>query len=310
MSRNFWQFILSNLQRGERVVLMIVSESTGSSPGRIGFKMAVTQEELYGSIGGGVMEVDLVDVAREMLASGGLEEPQTVVRVHQKNSPDASGMICSGSQKVVLVSLDDTNLSFVEQFIEHIQSATTSIWRITRSGVAFSEECGADTEFLYEERLSAKNRLYIVGGGHCALALSETMSRLGFDISLFDDRANLNTVEKNRFANEKRVIESYDRIGGLIPSDGSAFVSVMTLGYAFDAVVIRQLIHHDLKYFGVLGSKAKMKTLLRELEAEGLPPERLSSIRTPIGLPINSHSPEEIAISIAAEIIAVKNGAA
>ena len=81
----------------------------------------------------------------------------------------------------------------------------------------------------------------------------------------------------------------------------------MTLGYVSDAVVIRQLADRDFKYFGVLGSRAKMGTLMKELRSEGIEEQRLSRIRTPIGLPINSRTPEEIAISIAAEIIAVKN---
>jgi xanthine dehydrogenase accessory factor len=81
----------------------------------------------------------------------------------------------------------------------------------------------------------------------------------------------------------------------------------MTLGYKSDAAVIRKLIDRDFKYFGVLGSRAKMKTLLRELEKEGFAKEKLSRIRTPVGLQINSRTPFEIAVSIAAEIIAVKN---
>ena len=81
----------------------------------------------------------------------------------------------------------------------------------------------------------------------------------------------------------------------------------MTLGYKSDEIVIRSLFEKDFKYFGVLGSKAKMKTLLTSLAKQGFPAERLKQIRTPIGLPINSRTPEEIAISIAAEIISVKN---
>ena len=73
------------------------------------------------------------------------------------------------------------------------------------------------------------------------------------------------------------------------------------------AVVIRQLIDHDVRYFGVLGSKAKMAALMKELREEGYPAEKLARIRTPIGLPINSRTPEEIAVSIAAEVISVKN---
>ena len=81
----------------------------------------------------------------------------------------------------------------------------------------------------------------------------------------------------------------------------------MTLGYKFDEIVIRKLFDKNFKYFGVLGSKAKMKTLLKTLEKEGFDKEKIARIRTPIGLKINSHTPEEIAVSIAAEIIAVKN---
>jgi xanthine dehydrogenase accessory factor len=81
----------------------------------------------------------------------------------------------------------------------------------------------------------------------------------------------------------------------------------MTLGYASDELVIRALIDKDFRYFGVLGSNAKMSIMLRKLIKEGLPANKLSSIRTPIGLPIRSRTPEEIAVSIAAEIISVKN---
>ena len=103
------------------------------------------------------------------------------------------------------------------------------------------------------------------------------------------------------------MIKSYEDIGELIVGGENVYVVVMTLGYKFDEIVIRRLIDKNFKYFGVLGSKAKMKTLLKNLERENFPKEKLNQIRTPIGLPINSRTPEEIAVSIAAEIIAVKN---
>ena len=85
------------------------------------------------------------------------------------------------------------------------------------------------------------------------------------------------------------------------------YVVVMTIGYASDEIAIQSLAKKEIKYLGVLGSKAKMKVLLKTLEKEGTDPVLLSRIHTPIGVPINSHSPEEIAVSIAAEIISVKN---
>jgi xanthine dehydrogenase accessory factor len=135
------------------------------------------------------------------------------------------------------------------------------------------------------------------------------MAKMDFHISLFDDRSDLNTLAKNEFVHEKRIIDSYENIGDFIESGANVYVVVMTLGYKFDEIVIRQLFDKNFKYFGVLGSKAKMKTLLKSLEKEGFDKEKLKEIHTPIGLKINSRTPEEIAISIAAEIIAVKNSA-
>lgn len=162
-------------------------------------------------------------------------------------------------------------------------------------------------EFVYTELLGFTNDLFIVGGGHCALALSEIMSKMDFRICLFDDRPDLNTIEKNRFAHEIKIIDSYERIGDYVSAGEHSYVVVMTLGYVSDGQAIRSLVGKDFKYFGVLGSNAKMATMLRELVKEGLPREMLDRIRTPVGIPINSRTPEEIAVSIAAEIISVKN---
>ena len=130
---------------------------------------------------------------------------------------------------------------------------------------------------------------------------------MGFSIHVFDDRPELNTLEKNEFAEEITIIDSYGDIAKHIEGNNRTYVVVMTLGYKTDAIVIRELLGRRFKYFGVLGSKAKMSTLLRELKSQGYPQEALNAIRTPIGIPINSHTPEEIAVSIAAEIISVKN---
>ncbi len=304
-------------------MLLVVAESSGSSPGRAGYKMAVgANGELIGSIGGGVMEVNLVEQSRRILSepeavATGLRKPALREQIHQKNSQQASGMICSGRQTVIFKLMTPENVNAVRSIIEVLENRaaalltiTTSDFNILPSGPRDEDvqfERSLETEFSYRETLGQKNLLYIIGGGHCALALSELMSCLNFQISIFDDRSELNTLEKNRFAHEIKIIDGYEHIAELIPSGPNQYVVVMTLGYASDEIVIRNLIDKDFKYFGVLGSKAKMAVLLKTLENEGLPDDRLSRIYTPIGLPINSHTPEEIAVSIAAEIISVKN---
>jgi len=314
-----WQFIAARLKRGENVMLLVVAESSGSSPGRAGYKMAVASDgELCGSIGGGVMEVELVERSRAMLPTRD-GSAFLINQVHQKDSPDPSGMICSGWQTVVVKRLSSADLEAVIAIIVRIEQRDANSFEISDLRFQILESNQDDspsslsrkgeTEFRYVERVPRVRNLYIIGGGHCALALSELMSKLDFRIAIFDDRPELNTIEKNDFADEIKIIDEYERIGEHIADNNDSYVVVMTLGYASDKVVIKWLCEREFKYFGVLGSKAKMATLMKELREEGIPEEQLARIRTPIGIPINSRTPEEIAVSIAAEIIAVKNGA-
>ena len=303
-------------------MLLIVADSHGSSPGRAGYKMAVAADGgLCGSIGGGVMEVRLVEQCRVTLsvppAVAGGSTAVLIEQEHRKNADHPSGMICSGRQTVITKKLTADNIETVDSIITSFETKEMLSLTITQStftvgppkGGTPSDKFGilSETDFIYTENLGPKNELYIIGGGHCALALSEIASRLDFRISIFDDRPELNTLEKNQFADEITIIDGYEQISDHIPDGGDIYVVVMTLGYTSDELVIRSLFEKDFKYFGVLGSKAKMKTLLTTLEKEGFDKDRLSRIRTPIGLYINSRTPEEIAISIAAEIISVKN---
>lgn len=311
-----WTFIANRLRRREQVMLLVVAESVGSSPGRAGYKMAVGADgELSGSIGGGVMEVSLVELAKgESKKEKGKTE--VIEQVHRKNVPESSGMICSGKQTVIVKHFLPNDLATIEQAVHVITHGRSEELLISDEGVTVGPSRGeaqhsferfGDDRFTYTERLGKRDQLYIIGGGHCALALSELMSKLDFRISIFDDRPKLNTLAKNEFADEITIIDGYDDLAQQMPNGDDVYVVVMTLGYASDAIVIRQLIDHDLKYFGVLGSKAKMATLMKELKAEGFAADKLARIRTPIGIPINSRTPEEIAVSIAAEIISIKN---
>ncbi len=319
-----WQFAARRLKKHEPAMLLVVAESSGSSPGRQGFKMVVAENDLAGSIGGGVMEVRLVEQAKLKIKNEELKiDSEIVEQIHRKNSSDSSGMICSGRQTVIFFELNSSHLKEVEKIIAALENQKPGRLQISNFKFQIEEKPGlvpdgpqnadfrfertGENAFFYEENLGFKNKLFIVGGGHCALALSELMSKMDFYITLFDDRADLNTLAKNEFARAKKIIESYAQIGDFIESGASSYVVVMTLGYKFDEIVIRKLFDKNFKYFGVLGSRAKMKTLLKALEKEGFDKEKLARIRTPIGLKINSRTPQEIAVSIAAEIIAVKN---
>jgi xanthine dehydrogenase accessory factor len=310
--RELWDFVAARLGRDETVMLLIVASSSGSSPGRAGYKMAIAENgELCGSIGGGVMEVELVERAKR----GDLTA--VVNQVHRRNADNASGMICSGEQTVIFKQLLPCDLPSVEQIVASWYRASSRM-TVTPDGFFVVDgdvgeggdivfESLGETDFRYSERLARHPHLYIIGGGHCALALSEVMCRLDFTIHILDDRPDLNTLAKNTFADDIKIIRDYSTVADHLHSGDDVYVVVMTLGYSSDNTVIEKLLGRKFLYFGVLGSKAKMSTLMRELQAAGYDREALARIHTPIGVPINSRTPEEIAVSIAAEIIAVKN---
>jgi xanthine dehydrogenase accessory factor len=264
------------------------------------------------------MEMRLVEQAKSKIQNEQLKiDSEIVEQNHRKNSPNPSGMICSGEQTIIFFKLNPQHLKTVRQIVRALENHQPKTLQISDSELQISERQPDEpdfhfrqqstNEFFYREKLGFKNKLLIVGSGHCALALSELMSKMDFHISLFDDRPNLNTLDKNKFAHQKTIVESYEKIGKFITSGANHFVVVMTLGYKTDEIVIRELLDKNFKYFGVLGSHAKMATLLRKLRKEDYDQEKLNRIRTPIGLQINSRTPEEIAVSIAAEIISVKN---
>ncbi len=320
---NTWQFIAKRLRKSQAVMLLLVVESQGSSPGRQGFKMAVDAHgELCGSIGGGVMEVKLVELAKVRLQE---MQPEALLKkqIHRKSAPQfQSGMICSGEQTIVFFPLQKVHFKVVQNIIRCLKSHRPALLHISytaenqlfkliedqQNDPPFRFERPDEQHYIFEENLGFKNRLFIVGGGHCALALSELMSKMDFYICLLDDRPDLSTITKNKFVHEKHLLENYAQIGDFIPSGPHVYVVVMTLGYRFDELVLRQLWNKSFRYFGMLGSATKIATLWETLHAEGFSKEQLDRIHAPIGLKINSRTPEEIAVSIAAEIVAVKNG--
>lgn len=305
-------------------MLLYVLESHGSSPGRQGFLMAVTETgELAGSIGGGIMEHKFVEMAKEQLRQplDFAPAPGYSVRrqYHDKSAArNQSGMICSGDQTILLYPVQPDDRTTVQGVISCLEQNEHGQLTLSPAGIQFGDNnvpspdyqfsmTSAD-DWLYQEKMGYKHQLFIVGGGHCALALSQLMNQLDFYIRIYEDRPDLHTWTQNQAAHEKIRVESYDELTQLIPSGHNHYVVVMTVGYRTDEQALQALLPNAFRYLGLLGSPAKISKLFAALRDEGADEEALQRIHAPIGLAINSQTPEEIAISIAAEIIRVKNG--
>lgn len=307
-----WTFLQQKLTQRIPALLLLVLQSEGSSPGRQGFKMAVSADgDLQGSIGGGIMEHKLVEKARHMLqADAG--EITTLWQHHDKLHPaDQSGMICSGSQQIAFIPLREMDLPLLRA----ISEKGNSKWLIVSPQGLDLEPSGPEKTILfqqdeitwkYAEHLHYQPVVHIFGGGHVSLALSEVLHFLGFYIKVYDDREGLNTLEQNPFAHEKHHI-SYDDLRENVQSAPVDFAVLMTMGYRQDKMLFRQLITREWFYLGMLGSKKKIETLQAELAGEGIGIEHWAGVSAPVGIPIHSKTPQEIAVSIAAEMIGRKN---
>lgn len=311
----FWQHILDKLQDGQKVYVLTVIENFGSSPGRKGFKMLVAEDEfIFGSIGGGVMEFALVAQARELLQ----EENQTTFikkQIHKGKIKDGSGMICSGEQTVAFHGLDSNHISVISNIICCLQNGEKGNLRLTPNAFEFSNrqaenqfklQINSDEDWLFEEHIGFRETLYIIGGGHVGVAVSALFVSLGFYVVVFDNRENLNTLQNNNSAHQKLVVD-YNDVGAHIPEGDSNYLAIMTNKYTDDKLVLSKLIRRDYKFIGVLGSKAKIKTMWEVLSKEGFTQKEMDSVHAPIGLSIKSETPEEIAVSIAAQIIQTRN---
>lgn len=317
---NTWKLIAKSLENEIPVMLLYVLESKGSSPGRQGFFMAVNADgEMEGSIGGGIMEHKFVEMAREKLKVGS-QESRVRKQVHDKSAAiNQSGMICSGEQTVWLYPVKIEEAAAISQLIHSLEENKNGTLILSPGGLVLEEtipekdfdlQFESEANWQYKEKTGYKNKLFIIGGGHCSLALSRLMQPMDFYISVFDDRKELKTLLENDPAHEKHMVDDYSALKQLIPSGNNHYVVIMTFGYRTDDLAIRTLSGKEFKYIGVLGSKKKMEALFDEYRKEGFREDLLQRIHTPIGLAINSQTPEEIAVSIAAEIIRVKNSLA
>jgi xanthine dehydrogenase accessory factor len=165
--------------------------------------------------------------------------------------------------------------------------------------------CGGVQEILVE-RLNGGTSLYIFGGGHCGVALSWLAPWAGFDVTVFDNRPEWATPEKHPRA-RKTVCGQYEDIASTLSVPPDAYVAIMTHGHKHDGVVLRQMLRLQLKYLGLIGSAKKVRELFHTLEGEGIAPDVLKKVHAPIGIPIGSHTPEEVAVSIVAELIAQRS---
>lgn len=300
-----WKHALDSLRRGERTILMVVVNHRGSVPGTTGAMAVLSESGMAGTIGGGIVEKEISEQASTFDG-----RPEVVHYDHTAPNVDS---LCMGIQDIALLPVTARDQRTIEAIVAVLESDGQGLLHLGPSGIGFTTDRQSPRQFSINEKtwsfvetLGRLDTLYQIGGGHVSLALSPIMATLGFRIVVMDNREELPTMTANHWASETRVVD-YAAIADQIPEGEHSWVTIMTHGHRDDARVLEQLAEKKLHYLGMMGSKAKVKQVFAGLVNSGTADNQLEWVHAPIGIPIGSHTPEEIAVSVAAEIVEIRN---
>ncbi|MCI8526349.1 MAG: XdhC family protein [Oscillospiraceae bacterium] len=308
--------LLTALRAGEDAVLCTILEASGSTPRGAGAKMAVfSGGGMAGTVGGGPVEHRCRQTALRALAAG-----RSQVERFQLRQGNDLGMICGGDVTVffqMFRAAVPEHLALLEGALA-LLAAHKDSWMVTSIGTAgeWSAELAAQPDaalerrpvltgagpWRYAEPLGRAGRIFLFGGGHVSQALTPVLAQVDFPVVICEDRTEF--ADPARFpAAQEVVMLDFARALARFPVGEADGIVIMTRGHQNDYQVLRQALETGAGYLGVIGSRAKAAATFERLRAGGFTQADLDRVHTPIGLPIGAETPQEIAVSVAAELI-------
>tara|TARA_Y100000588_G_scaffold388392_1_gene488489 strand:- start:38 stop:982 length:945 start_codon:yes stop_codon:yes gene_type:complete len=308
---SFWIKAQDKLQSGCRLFLALVVDHSKGSPGTKQAALLVSDDdEHFGTIGGGAMELDLLDEAKRLLALDSFKPHLETLMHRSTEDGNASGLYCGGSQTLLKIILRQGNLPVVKEVVNCLEKDKTGSLIFSPTGVQLTEEnlskpsisSVSGENWMVEWGLLNRKRVLVVGCGHCGSALAKQMDLLGYHVVVNEPREDLNTVQE---LSSRTVVRSfpYDKAGSGIEHAALTFALVMTPSYPDDVDALSSLLSLPFPYIGVMGSSAKLNLIKKALLAKGHSDSDWSRIIAPAGLAIDSDTPQEIAVSVAAQIL-------
>ena len=298
-------FLLDALERGEGVTLCTVLDAAGSVPRGAGAQMAVASSgTACGTVGGGALELQTTALARMALTDGRAR----IERFSLADEVGTLGMLCGGEATVLVWPLAPQDTVFLHR----VQNALSSRERLSLCLVLHDgrvEPSLVPQESLtprwdgarYTQPLCRAERACIVGAGHVAQALAPLLARIGFAVTVYDERPAL--VCRAVFPTAEALLCGAFTDAARLHITAEDYAVVMTPGHQADFAVLSQVLRTEATYVGCIGSHKKAAALAERLREQGFDEADVARIHSPIGLPILAETPEEIAVSIAAELI-------
>ena len=266
-------YVRKYIEEGIDFVAARVVSTKGSAPRHRDAIMLMREDGMtVGTVGGGLLEAETEKLCRQLLEKKEGSLTHEFMLDEKRKELGALEMGCGGDAVIQ---------------IDYISAA--------------------DPGSIVED-IKTKDRAYIFGGGHVAKALDPVLRHVDFDTYIIDDRAEYANRERFPEAAEIIVCSDFDHCFDEIEPDENSYIIIVTRGHKGDLTVLRQALQKPYAYLGMIGSRRKNSLLFDQLRSEGVSEETLNQIHAPIGLEIGSETPEEIGVSIAAEMIQVRAG--
>lgn len=291
------------------VVLATVVQTKGSVPREVGAKMLICADgRILGTIGGGAGEAKVIQQARSLLETGQKKTGQKQwVEIDLTGTPQRETQgICGGTMRVWLERWQGNRaISLVHQIIDLLESGQTVsiVTPFDAERSPYLSDESPDQAFI--ETLQPAPTLLIVGAGHCGIQLAKVADLIGFRVIVQDDRSEW--ANADLYPNAKVFNGAIADIVSELANHTELYAALVTRGYQYDLAALSALLDRPLpcRYLGMIGSEKRVRKVYQTLK---IPPEKLRSIHAPIGLDIGALTPEEIAVSISAELIMVRRG--
>ncbi len=325
--------LISTLKLGRSAILCGIVRNSGSAPRTSGARMVVQSDgSIAGSVGGGALEGACCTKVRELLA----DSATFALLDFQLTAASAAeeGMACGGSASVLLQRIDPVMLPFFQRLLSEYHGGRRPMLltilpqdrqeprlllldsqnspdlpsdlrlEITRKGRRAPFLLESQGREIFVEPLVHPGTVHLAGAGHVALAVAELASFVGFQTVVMDDRGEFANPERYPKAREVRVLDSFTAcLQDLGPDD---YVVIVTRGHLHDREVLAQALSTKAGYIGMIGSRRKRAAVYESLRGEGWTDSDLTRVHCPIGLAIDADTPEEIALSIVAEMVQVR----
>ncbi len=342
------QSICHLLEEGEDLVLATVIGHSGSTPRSVGTKMVVRPDgAIIGTIGGGLVEFHAQKLAREvfktgkaltetvefsgadaaatdqMICGGRMEILLELITADPENLKELKDLIVAlqkGHKGFLIKVLDTTgeDARRMEWCLVHNDSVTLGTFTSPDSLVTFltGEVARAkqplavtveDKRFFVEPTV-LPGTVYLFGAGHVSRPVAELASIVDFQTVVVDDRGEFANAERFPKADQIKVIPSFHQAFEGLEIDRDSYVVILTRGHLHDKTVLEQALKSNAGYIGMIGSRRKRDLIYQELLTKGFSQTDLERVHAPIGLAIGAETPEEIAVSIVAELIQVRAG--